>query len=95
MIYKSGPPEKALSYRPISVASVVARLLLDTLREPIDAALSDPQAVSRRGYTNSQQALRMNMLLHHYRDGALICLLDITKADPSMPHACLLHGLQP
>ena len=35
MIYKSGPPEAARSYRPISVAtgmySILARLILDTL----------------------------------------------------------------
>ena len=63
MIYKSGPPEAARSYRPISVAtgmySILARLILETLRGPIDAALSDPQAGCRPGYTTSQQALRM------------------------------------
>ena len=98
MIYKSAPPEAARSYRPISVAtgmySILARLILDTLRGPIDAALSDPQAGCRRGYTTSQQALRMSMLLHQYWDGALVCLLDIAKAYPSMPHECLTYGLQ-
>ena len=57
MIYKSGPPEAARSYRPISVAtamySIFARLILDTPRGAIDAALSDPQAGCRRGYTTS------------------------------------------
>ena len=98
MIYNSGPPEAARSYRPISVAtgmySILAWLILDTLRGPIDAALSDPQAGCRRGYTTSQQALRMLMLLHQYGDGALVCLLDIAKAYPSMPHECLPYGLQ-
>ena len=97
MIYKFGPPEAARSYRPISVAtgmySILARLILDTLRGPIDAALSDPQAGCRRGYTTSQQALRMSMLRHQYGD-ALVCLLDIAKALPSMPHECLTYGLQ-
>ena len=46
--------------------SIVPRLLLDTVREPINAALSDPQAGSRRGDTTSQEALRMSMLLHQY-----------------------------
>ena len=74
--------------------SILARLILDTLRGPIDAALSDPQAGCRRGYTTSQQALRMSMLLHQYGYGALACLLDIAKAYPSMPHECLTYGLQ-
>ena len=98
MIYKSGPPEAARSYRPISIAtgmySILARLILDTLRGPIDAALSDPQAGCRRGYTTSQQALRISMLLHQYGDGALVCLLDIAKAYPSMPHERLTYGLR-
>ena len=51
MIYKSGPPEAARSYRPTNLAtgmySILARLILDTLRGPIDAALSDPQAGCR------------------------------------------------
>ena len=62
---------------------------------PIEEALSDPQAGCRRGYTTSQQALCMSMLLHQYGDGALVCLLDIPKAYPSMPHECLTYGLQP
>ena len=97
MIYKSGPPQAARSCRPISVAtgiySILARLILDTLRGPIDAALSDPHAGCSRGYTTSQQALRMSMLLHQYGDGALVCLVDIAKAYPSMPHECLTYGL--
>ena len=36
----------------------------------------------------------MSMLLHQYGDGALVCLLDIAKAYPSMPHECLTYGLQ-
>ena len=60
----------------------------------MDAALSDPQVVCRRGYTTSQQALRMSTLLHQYGDGALICLLDVTKAYPNMPHECLTYGLR-
>ena len=52
-------------------------LILDTLRGPIDAALSDPQAGCRRGYTTSQQALCMSMLLHPYRDGALNSLVRV------------------
>ena len=98
MIYKSAPPEAARSYWPISVAtrmySILARLVLDTLRGSIDAALSDPQAGCRRGYTTSQQALRMSMLLHQFGDGALVCLVDIAKADPSIPHECLTYGLR-
>ena len=98
MIYKAGCPEAACSYRPINIAtgmySILARLILDTLRGPIDAALFDPQAGCRQGYTTSQQALRMLMLLHQYGDGALVCLLDIAKALPSMPHECLTYGLQ-
>ena len=34
------------------------------------------------------------MRLHQYRDGALVCLLDIAKAYPSMPHECLTYGLR-
>ena len=34
------------------------------------------------------------MLLHQYGDGALVCLMDIAKAYPSMPHECLTYGLQ-
>ena len=74
MIYKFGPLEAARSYGPISIAtgmsSMPARLVLDTLRGTIDAPLSDPQAGCRQGYTTSQQALRMSMLLHQYGDGA-------------------------
>ena len=76
IIYKPGPSEAARSYRPIIVArgmySILACLILDTLRGPIHAALSDPQAGDRRGYTTSQQALRMSMLLHQYRDGVVV-----------------------
>ena len=36
----------------------------------------------------------MSMLLHQYGDGALVCLLDIAKAYPSMPHECLTYGLR-
>ena len=65
MIYKSGPREAARSYRHISVAtgmySILARLILDTLRGPINAVLSDAQARCRRGYTTSQQGLRCGM----------------------------------
>ena len=97
MIYKSCAPEAARSYRHISVAtemySSLTRLVLGTLRGPNDAALSNPQAGCRWGYTTSQQALRMSMLLHLYGDGALVCLLDIAKACPSMPHDCLTYRL--
>ena len=99
MIYKSRPLEVSLSYQPISVVtgmySTLARRISDTLPRPIDLALSDPQAGCRRGYTNSQQALRMLMLLHQYGDEALVCLLDIAKAYPNMPHECLTYGLRP
>ena len=100
MIYKSGQREMARSYRPISVAtrmySILARLISDTLRGHIDitAALSDPQAGSRQGYTTPQQAHRMSMLLHQYGDGVLACLLDIAKSYPSMPHECLTYRLR-
>ena len=36
----------------------------------------------------------MSMLLHQYGDGALVCLLDIAKVYPSMPHECLTYGLR-
>ena len=89
MIYKSGPREAARSYRSIGVAtgmySILARLVLDTLRGPIDAALSNPQAGCRQGYTTSQQALCMSMLLHQYRQGAPVCLPEITKAYTACP----------
>ena len=95
MIYKFGRLVIAHSYRPISVStgmySILAHLILDTLRRPIDVALSDPQARSRRGKTTSQQALRISMLLHQYGE---VCLLDITKAYPSMPHECLIYGFR-
>ena len=98
MIYKCAPPEAARSNWPIRVAtgmySILARLILDTLRGPIDAAFSEAQARCRRGYTTSQQALRMSMLLHQYGDGALVCLLKIAKAYPNMPHECLTYGLR-
>ena len=52
MIDKSGPPKKVpRSYRPIGIAtgmySILARLILDNVRGPIDAALSNPQARCR------------------------------------------------
>ena len=57
MIYKSGPPETACSYQPMSIAtgmySILALLILDTLQGPVDAALSDSQAGSRPGDTTS------------------------------------------
>ena len=55
---------------------------------------SPTEAGCRWGYTTVQQALRLSTLLHQYRDGALVCLLDIAKAYPSMPHECLTYGLR-
>ena len=57
-------------------------------------AVKLPREGGLGGYTTSQQALRMSMLLHQYGNGALVCLLDIAKAYPSMPHECLTYGLQ-
>ena len=34
------------------------------------------------------------MLLQQYGDRALVCLLDIAKAYPSMPHELLTYGLR-
>ena len=36
----------------------------------------------------------MSMLLHEHDEHAIVCLLDIAKASPSIPHPCLLEGLQ-
>ena len=51
MIDKAGAPEHAKSYRPVSVSigmhSIVAKLVLNAIRQPIDVSLSNLQARSR------------------------------------------------
>ena len=87
-----------MNYRPISVSNsiyiVLVRLILDAIQQPINAALSDTQAGSRKGYTTSQQAMNLLMELHERPEGSYICLLDIAKAFPSTPHVCLVESLQ-
>ena len=72
---------------------VLARLILDAIQEPINAALSHTQAGSRKGYATSQQAMNLIMELHEKLEGIYICLLDIAKAFPSTPHLCLVESL--
>ena len=43
---------------------VLARLILDAIRQPINTALSDTQAGGRKRYTTSQQAMNLPMELH-------------------------------
>ena len=58
LLYKKGNTTSAMTYRPISVSSnciyiVLARLILDAIQQPINRAVSDTQAGSRKGYTTS------------------------------------------
>ena len=53
-----------MNYRPIGVSNcLLARLILDAIQQPINTALPDTQAGSRKGYTTSQQAMNLLMLL--------------------------------
>ena len=87
-----------MNYRPISVSNciyiVLARLILDPIQQSINTALSDTQAGSCKDYTTSQQAMNLLMELHERPEGSYICLLDIAKAFPITPHACLVESLQ-
>ena len=95
---KPGPPEHAKSHWPISAStgmySILAKLVFNAIREPIDVSLSNLQARSWQGHTTSRQALRMSMLMHAHDEQAIVRLLDTAKAYPSIPHQCLLEGLR-
>ena len=90
LVYKKGSTTSAMNYRPINASNciyiVLAQLILDAIQQPINTTLSDVQAVSRKGYTTSQQAMNLLMELHERPEGSYICLLDIAKAFPSTPH---------
>ena len=66
LLYKKGNTDSAMNYRPISVSNciyiVLARLILDAIQQPINAALSNTHAGSHNGYTTSQQAMNMRDL---------------------------------
>ena len=98
LLYKKGNTTSAMNYRPISVSNsiyiVLARLILDAIQQPINTALFDTQAGSRKGDTTSQQAMNLLMELHERPEGSYICLLDIAKAFPSTLHVCLVESLQ-
>ena len=57
LLYKKGTTTSAMNYRPINGSNcmhiVLARLILDAIQQPINIALSDTQAGSRKGYTTS------------------------------------------
>ena len=94
LLHKKGNTAFAMNYRPIVISNciyiVLARLLLDAIRQPINTALSDTQAGSRTSYTTSQQAMNLLLELHERHEGSYISLLDNAKAFPSTPHVCLV-----
>ena len=97
-MYKKGNTTSGMNYRPISVSNciyiVLARLILDAIQQPINTAMFDTQAGSRKGCTTSQQAVNLIMDLHERPEGSYICLLNIAKGFPSTPHVCLVESLQ-
>ena len=98
LLYKKGNTTSAINYGPTNVSNsfyiVLARLILDAIQQPMNTALSDTQAGSRKGHTTLQQAINLLMDLHERPEGSDICLLDIAKAFPSTPHVCLVESLQ-
>ena len=97
-LYKKGNRMCAMNHRPVSVSNsiyiVLARLILDAIQQPVNAALSDTHAGSRKGYTTSRQAKTLFMELHERPADSYICLLHIAKVFLSTPHVCVVELLQ-
>ena len=91
LLYKKGNRMLAMNYRPISVSIyiVLARLILDAIQKPINTALSDTQAGSRKGCTTSQQA--MNLLTEFISSCILATGCSIAVSLPDDPSS-LPHG---
>jgi len=61
---------------------------------PIDSSVSESQGGSRKGHTTTGQAIAMWATLAAQEGRQYVCLLDIAKAFPSVPHQSLLQALQ-
>ena len=99
LLYKRGDPSQAANYRPIAVSGamylILAQLLLGALKDPIEQSLSARQAGGKKGKTPAQHALAMLTRLHAKdNEEAYVCLIDIAKAYPSMPHPAITYALQ-
>ena len=99
LLYEKGDPSQAANYKPIPVSGamylILARLLLGALKDRIEQSLSARHAGGKRGETPAQHALAMLASLHAKdNEEAYVCLIDIAKAYPSMPHPAITFSLQ-
>ena len=68
-------------------------LLLQATEQPLRQALLPVQAGARKGHTTSTHALNLWTTLLQHDSPQYVCLLDVTKAFPSTPHAAILQAL--
>ena len=98
LLYKKGDPNAAENYRPITIATpmyvVLTKWLWACIEQPLRASLSHQQAGGRKGRTTTGQAMTMLALLQASPNPLCVCLVDIAKAFPSVPHPLLYHALR-
>ena len=96
LLYKKGDPRDASNYRPMAVSTcmyqITTKLILQRIKTPLTAVLSDHQAGGRRGHTTLSQAIKLWSSALSMPVTPDVVLLDIAKAYPSTPPQCC--GLQ-
>ena len=102
-IFKKGIKSNPANYRPISLTSVICRVLESIIHNKISCHLSTNNAISKcqHGFlpmrsTQTQQLNLMNDLIKHYNQTTKteIIYLDFSKAFDSVPHQKLLYLLK-
>ena len=102
-IYKKGDRHKAENYRPVSLTSVLSKILehiiVHSMLDHFDRnkVLSNLNHGFRSGYScETQLAVTMDELTQNYERGDQtdIIILDFSKAFDMVPHKLLLHKLE-
>ena len=102
-IYKKGDRHKAENYRPVSLTSVLSKVLehiiVHSMLDHFDRnkVLSNLNHGFRSGYScETQLAVTMDELTQNYERGDQtdIIILDFSKAFDMVPHKLLLHKLE-
>ena len=74
---------------------ILERSLPGALKDSIEQSVLARQAGGKRSKTLAQHALAMLTKLHEKdNEEVYVCLIDIAKAYPSMPHPAITYALQ-
>ena len=102
-IYKKGPRNRAENYRPISLTSIICKLLETFIKRTIVKHLIDQQLLSPKQYgfisgrsTTTQLLMYLDKCIETIVDGGVVdsIYMDFSKAFDSVPHRRLIGKLE-